>query len=111
MLVNSDWQLYKHKILNCFLCNGTFLLHSSALCLSPSGLLVLGISRVHFNVLRPQFESQTEVKEVSVHRHFVDESISLFLLYFIQLAVLAAYLNHDLLKLVPLLTIVFTFGR
>ncbi|XP_062394434.1 transmembrane protein 79 [Sardina pilchardus] len=73
------------------------------------GLLVLGISRIRFGALRPQFE--TEVKEVAVHRRFVDESVSLFVLYFVQLAVLAAYLNHDLLKLVPLLTIVFAIGR
>ncbi|XP_076136493.1 transmembrane protein 79 [Alosa pseudoharengus] len=75
------------------------------------GLFVLGISRIRFGALRPQFESQTEVKEVAVHRRFVDESVSLFLLYFVQLAVLAAYLNHDLLKLVPLLTILFAIGR
>lgn len=75
------------------------------------GLLVYGISRWRYGALRPQYEGQAELKDVSVHRRFVDESVTLFILYFIQLSVLAAYLNHDLLKLVPLLTIVFTFGR
>ncbi|XP_063054623.1 transmembrane protein 79 isoform X2 [Engraulis encrasicolus] len=75
------------------------------------GLLVLGISRLRFGALRPHCEGVAEVKEVSVHRRFVDESVTLFVLYFTQLAVLAAYLNHDLLKLVPLLTIIFAMGR
>lgn len=75
------------------------------------GVLVLGVSRLWYRSLKPRFEGEREVKQVAVHQRYVEDSISLFLLYFLQLAVMAAYLNQDLLKLVPLLTIVFAFGR
>ncbi|TRY90432.1 hypothetical protein DNTS_018927 [Danionella cerebrum] len=75
------------------------------------GMLVLGVSRLWFRSLKPRFEGPIEVKQVAVHQSYVEDSISLFLLYFLQLAVMAAYLNQDLLKLIPILTIVFAFGR
>lgn len=75
------------------------------------GMLVLGVSRLRYQSLKPQFEGEREAKQVAVHQRYVEDSVSLFLLYFLQLAVMAAYLNQDLLKLVPLLTIVFAFGR
>uniref|UniRef100_A0A672KHQ5 Transmembrane protein 79-like n=1 Tax=Sinocyclocheilus grahami TaxID=75366 RepID=A0A672KHQ5_SINGR len=75
------------------------------------GMLVLGVSRLWYRSLKPRFEGEMEVKQVAVHQRYVEDSVSLFLLYFLQLAVMAAYLNQDLLKLVPLLTIVFAFGR
>lgn len=74
-------------------------------------MLVLGVSRLQYRSLKPRFEGEREVKQVAVHQRYVEDSISLFLLYFLQLAVMAAYLNQDLLKLIPLLTIVFAFGR
>ncbi|KAA0703392.1 Transmembrane protein 79 [Triplophysa tibetana] len=73
--------------------------------------IVLGVSRLWYRSLKPRFEGESEVKQVAVHQRYVEDSISLFLLYFLQLTVMAAYLNQDLLKLVPLLTIVFAFGR
>ncbi|KAK7147227.1 hypothetical protein R3I94_009921 [Phoxinus phoxinus] len=75
------------------------------------GMLVLGVSRLWYRSLTPRFEGEREVKQVQVHQRYVEDSISLFLLYFLQLAVMAAYLKQDLLKLIPLLTIVFAFGR
>ncbi|RXN31711.1 transmembrane 79-like protein [Labeo rohita] len=75
------------------------------------GMLVLGVSRLWYRSLKPRFEGEREVKQVAVHQRYVEDSISLFLLYFLQLAVMAAYLNQDLLKLIPLLTIIFAFGR
>ncbi|KAK2902920.1 hypothetical protein Q8A67_007633 [Cirrhinus molitorella] len=75
------------------------------------GMLVLGVSRLWYRSLKPRFEGEREVKQVAVHQRYVEDSISLFLLYFLQLAVMAAYLSQDLLKLIPLLTIVFAFGR
>lgn len=50
-------------------------------------------------------------REVAVHWHFVNESLALFIFYFIQLAVMATYISQDMVKLVPLLTIIFVFGR
>lgn len=73
------------------------------------GMLVLGVSRVRYRSLKPHCEG--EVEEVNIHRRYVDDSVSLFLLYFLQLGVMAAYLNQNLLKLVPLLTIIFATGR
>ncbi|KAK3572299.1 hypothetical protein QTP86_030247 [Hemibagrus guttatus] len=73
------------------------------------GVLVLGISRVRYRSLQPHCDG--EIEEVNIHRRYVDDSVSLFLLYFLQLGVMAAYLNQHLLKLVPLLTIIFAIGR
>ncbi|CDQ67508.1 unnamed protein product [Oncorhynchus mykiss] len=73
------------------------------------GWLVLGVSRMRLGDVKPLRE--LEAREVGVHRRYVDDSVTLFLLYFLQLAVMAPYLSQDLLKLVPLLTIIFAFGR
>ncbi|XP_036801054.1 uncharacterized protein tmem79b isoform X2 [Oncorhynchus mykiss] len=73
------------------------------------GWLVLGVSRMRLGNVKPLCE--VEAREVGVHRRYVDDSVNLFLLYFLQLAVMAPYLSQDLLKLVPLLTIIFAFGR
>ncbi|KAM9309330.1 transmembrane protein 79 [Pholidichthys leucotaenia] len=78
------------------------------------GWLTLGISRLRFGVTRPLFDDEVkeaELHEVTIHRSFITNSASLFLIYFLQLAVMAMYLSQEQLKLVPLLTIVFAFGR
>ncbi|KAI1885973.1 hypothetical protein AGOR_G00209260 [Albula goreensis] len=75
------------------------------------GVFVLGVSRLRFFSVKPLCEGEAEEREVSVHRQYVSDSISLFLLYFLQLGVMATYLSQELLKLVPLLTIIFAFGR
>ncbi|XP_072534842.1 transmembrane protein 79 [Salminus brasiliensis] len=75
------------------------------------GMLVLGVSRLRYWSLKPRCDGEADVEQVSVHRRYVDDSISLFILYFLQLGVMAAYLNQNLLKLVPLFTIIFAFGR
>lgn len=78
------------------------------------GWLVLGVSRLRSGVMRPLFDEDVkgaELHEVSVHRNFVSDSASLFLIYFLQLVVMAMYLSQEQLKLVPLLTVVFAFGR
>lgn len=90
---------------------------SPSLALSPfpplPGVLVQGVARLHYGALTPLYESKVgeESREMAVHRHYVVDSLSLFLLYFLQLAVMATYISQDLLKMVPLLTIVFAFGR
>ncbi|KAM6995284.1 transmembrane protein 79 [Tautogolabrus adspersus] len=78
------------------------------------GWLVLGVSRLRTGVIRALYdneEKEAELQEVTVHRRFVSDSASLFLIYFLQLVVMAMYLSQEHLKLVPLLTIVFAFGR
>ncbi|KAJ8398503.1 hypothetical protein AAFF_G00427580 [Aldrovandia affinis] len=75
------------------------------------GIFVLGVSRLRFGSVKPLCEGKAEGREVSVHRQYVSDSLSLFMLYFLQLAIMATYLSQELLKLVPLLTIVFAFGR
>uniref|UniRef100_A0A3Q4GX45 Transmembrane protein 79b n=1 Tax=Neolamprologus brichardi TaxID=32507 RepID=A0A3Q4GX45_NEOBR len=78
------------------------------------GWLVLGISRLRSGVLRPLFDDEikeAELQEVTVHQRFISDSASLFLIYFLQLVVMAMYLSQEQLKLVPLLTILFAFGR
>lgn len=74
-------------------------------------MVVLGGARLRYGAVMPLFQTKEVHREVAVHWHYVSESLSLFLFYFLQLAVMATYLSHDLLKLVPLLTIVFVFGR
>ncbi|XP_066525285.1 transmembrane protein 79 isoform X2 [Hoplias malabaricus] len=75
------------------------------------GLLVEGVSRFKFGELKPLFEGNHGMREVVVHGNYVRDSMHLYLLYFLQLAVTATYIPQDMLKLVPLLTIVFVFGR
>lgn len=75
------------------------------------GLLVEGVSRFKSGALKPLFEGNQGVREVIVHGDYVRESLHLYLLYFIQLTATATYIHQDQLKLVPILTIVFVFGR
>ncbi|XP_043972624.1 transmembrane protein 79 [Gambusia affinis] len=78
------------------------------------GWLVLGVSRLRSGSTQPVVDDvikEAELQEVSVHRRFISDSTSLFLIYFLQLVVMAMYLTQEQLKLVPLLTIVFAFGR
>ncbi|XP_034409906.1 transmembrane protein 79 [Cyclopterus lumpus] len=81
------------------------------------GWLVLGVGRLRSGALVPPFDHDeeeakgAEPHEVAVHRRFVSDSASLFLIYFLQLAVMAMYLSQEQLKLVPLLSIVFALGR
>ncbi|KAM8841668.1 transmembrane protein 79 isoform 1-T2 [Spinachia spinachia] len=75
------------------------------------GVVVQGVARLRYSVLKPLYRSNLVHREVAVHQHFVNESLALFLFYFLQLAVMATYISQDLLKLVPLLTIIFAFGR
>uniref|UniRef100_A0A1A8MWD4 Transmembrane protein 79a n=2 Tax=Nothobranchius pienaari TaxID=704102 RepID=A0A1A8MWD4_9TELE len=75
------------------------------------GVLVQGVARLRFTSIKPLYQHQLANKEVMVHWHYVNESLSLFLFYFLQLALMATYISQDLVKLVPLLTIVFVFGR
>lgn len=75
------------------------------------GVLVQGVARLKFSSLKPLYQSHLEHSEVAVHWHYVNESMALFLFYFLQLTVMATYISQELVKLVPLLTIVFVFGR
>lgn len=75
------------------------------------GVLVLGVARMRYSTLRPLYQSDLVNREVAVHWHYVNESLALFLFFFLQLAVMATYVSQDLVKLVPLLTIIFVFGR
>lgn len=78
------------------------------------GWLVLGIGRLRSGATQPSVDDdfkEAGLQEVAVHRRFISDSASLFLIYFLQLVVMAMYLSQEQLKLVPLLTIVFAFGR
>lgn len=75
------------------------------------GVVVQGVARLRYSVLKPLYQSELVHREVAVHWHYVNESLSLFLFFFLQLAVMATYIDQDLVKLVPLLTIIFVFGR
>uniref|UniRef100_A0A3P9PAV0 Transmembrane protein 79a n=1 Tax=Poecilia reticulata TaxID=8081 RepID=A0A3P9PAV0_POERE len=75
------------------------------------GVLVQGIARLRFSAVKPLYQGDLVDKEVMVHWHYVNESLHLFLFYFLQLAIMTTYISQDLLKLVPLLTIIFVFGR
>lgn len=69
---------------------------------------------MRYGAIHPLFDDAVKeegFQEVGVHRRFLSDSASLFLIYFLQLVVLAMYLSQEQLKLIPLLTIVFAFGR
>lgn len=76
-----------------------------------AGMVVQGVARLRYSTLKPLYQSKLVNREVAVHWHYVNESMALFLFYFLQLAVMATYISQDLVKLVPLLTIIFAFGR
>lgn len=78
------------------------------------GWLVLGVIRLRRGATQPlgdNGEKEAEFQEVEVHRRFINDSVSLFLIYFLQLVVMAMYLSQEQLKLLPLLTINFALGR
>ncbi|XP_051926151.1 transmembrane protein 79 [Hippocampus zosterae] len=75
------------------------------------GVVVHGVARIRYGEMKPSFQSKLPSRKVSVHRHYVSQSVGLFLFYFLQLSVLASYVSHDLIKIVPLLTVIFVFGR
>ncbi|XP_018540594.2 LOW QUALITY PROTEIN: transmembrane protein 79 [Lates calcarifer] len=75
------------------------------------GVVVQGIARLRYNSLKPLYQSKLVDREVAVHWHYVNESVGLFLFYFLQLTVMATYVSQEMVKLVPLLTIIFVFGR
>ncbi|GAA6088112.1 transmembrane protein 79, partial [Tachysurus ichikawai] len=75
------------------------------------GVFVHGVSCLKFSSLNPLFEGKRASRHTVVHMTFVQDSLRLFLLFFVQLAVMSTYIHDDNLKLVPLLTIVFVFGR
>ncbi|XP_030329683.1 transmembrane protein 79 [Strigops habroptila] len=72
------------------------------------GMIVSGISRLCSSALEPFGELQ---REVEIHRTYVAQSIHLFILYFFNMAVLATYLQQEVLKLIPLLTGLFAISR
>lgn len=74
-------------------------------------MVVQGLARLRYSAVKPLVQSNLLNIQVAVHWHYVNESLGLFLFYFLQLAVMATYISQDLIKLVPLLTIVFVFGR
>ncbi|XP_056336008.1 transmembrane protein 79 isoform X1 [Danio aesculapii] len=75
------------------------------------GVLAEGVSRLRFRSLQPVCVDALQKRELCVHRHYVRESLHLFLLYFLQLSVMATYTHQQMLRLVPLLTVIFVFGR
>ncbi|XP_058264477.1 uncharacterized protein tmem79a isoform X3 [Hemibagrus wyckioides] len=76
-----------------------------------SCVCVHGVSCMKFSSLKPLFEGKRASRHTVVHMTYVQDSLRLFLLFFLQLAVTSTYVHQDHLKLVPLLTIVFVFGR
>lgn len=71
----------------------------------------MGASRLKYGVIRPLFDDVVGFQVVGIHGRFLSDSSSLFLIYFLQLVVLAMYLSQEQMKLVPLLAIIFAFGR
>ncbi|XP_029437339.1 transmembrane protein 79 [Rhinatrema bivittatum] len=79
------------------------------------GLIIYGASCLCFSSTDPfhhhHGESFGREREVELHRHYVTQSIQLFVLYFFNMAVLATYLPQETLKLIPLLTGFFALSR
>nr|XP_020658134.1 transmembrane protein 79 isoform X1 [Pogona vitticeps] len=72
------------------------------------GMVVYGVSRLCFSSLQAFDELH---REVEIHRHYVSQSVQLFILYFFNIAVLSTYLPQEALKLIPLLTALFAISR
>ena len=71
-------------------------------------MVVYGVSRLCFSSLQAFGELH---REVEIHRHYVSQSVQLFILYFFNIAVLSTYLPQEALKLIPLLTALFAISR
>ncbi|XP_061552082.1 transmembrane protein 79-like isoform X2 [Phycodurus eques] len=78
-----------------------------------SGWLAMGVRRVRFGIVRPLLDDMeaAALEDLGVHAKYTRDSVSLFLMYFLQLVIMAMYLSQEQLKLVPLLAIVFALGR
>lgn len=74
-------------------------------------MVVLGFARLRYSNMQALFEAEQVDRDVAVHWHYVNQSLSLLVFFFLQLTVMATYVNQDLVKLVPLLTICFSIGR
>lgn len=115
LLVWAGYELlpFESPVLNSAPLRVVYTLRCSMFAMVPIilGVLVQGVARLHYSSLRPLYAGREEHRLVAVHGHFVHESVGLFLFYFLQLAVMATYVSQDLVKLVPLLTIIFAFGR
>ncbi|KAK9391310.1 transmembrane protein 79-like [Crotalus adamanteus] len=72
------------------------------------GMMVYGVSLLCGSSLQP---SEELGREVQIHRHFVSQSVNLFILYFFNISVLSTYLPQEWLKLIPLLTALFAISR
>ncbi|KAK6467015.1 transmembrane protein 79-like, partial [Huso huso] len=72
------------------------------------GIAVHGISQLCSSSLDPFGDRK---QEVEVHRRFVNQSVSLLVLFVLNLAVLSTYLDSKTLKLVPLLSGLFGLAR
>ncbi|XP_061552084.1 transmembrane protein 79-like isoform X3 [Phycodurus eques] len=77
------------------------------------GWLAMGVRRVRFGIVRPLLDDMeaAALEDLGVHAKYTRDSVSLFLMYFLQLVIMAMYLSQEQLKLVPLLAIVFALGR
>ncbi|MGH0192347.1 UNVERIFIED_CONTAM: hypothetical protein FKN15_018972 [Acipenser sinensis] len=71
-------------------------------------IAVHGISQLCSSSLDPFGDRK---QEVEVHRRFVNQSVSLLVLFVLNLAVLSTYLDSKTLKLVPLLSGLFGLAR
>ncbi|XP_061552086.1 transmembrane protein 79-like isoform X5 [Phycodurus eques] len=78
-----------------------------------TGWLAMGVRRVRFGIVRPLLDDMeaAALEDLGVHAKYTRDSVSLFLMYFLQLVIMAMYLSQEQLKLVPLLAIVFALGR
>ncbi|XP_061649946.1 transmembrane protein 79 isoform X3 [Phyllopteryx taeniolatus] len=78
-----------------------------------SGWLAAGVRRVRFGIVRPLLDDTeaAAAEDLGVDAKYTRDSVSLFLMYFLQLVIMAMYLSQEQLKLVPLLAIVFALGR
>ncbi|XP_061649945.1 uncharacterized protein tmem79b isoform X2 [Phyllopteryx taeniolatus] len=77
------------------------------------GWLAAGVRRVRFGIVRPLLDDTeaAAAEDLGVDAKYTRDSVSLFLMYFLQLVIMAMYLSQEQLKLVPLLAIVFALGR
>ncbi|XP_078279979.1 uncharacterized protein LOC144607181 [Rhinoraja longicauda] len=88
----------------------TYTLRCNIVAITPVllGVVVGSLSRLCSTAIDPL---DTNVRAVLIHQRYVGNSIEQFLIYFINMVVMATYLHQEHLKIIPILSGLFAVAR
>ncbi|XP_055514910.1 uncharacterized protein LOC129711343 [Leucoraja erinacea] len=88
----------------------TYTLRCNIIAITPVllGVVVGSLSRLCSTAIDPL---DTNVRAVLIHQRYVGNSIEQFIIYFINMAVMATYLHQEHMKIIPILSGLFAVAR